>query len=236
MDDKEWIEQNQAMDSKAFFSSIKLNPSIQVDFTQNFNPASLFPKQDQKMLNLTNYYDFCLLSDIHNIKAFEQELADNQPKPVQSGIKYSFSMNIGFTKQGQRYMGILLVFDKKNNTFPIGFACFSLFLMDSWQVHGVENSQQGIGLCCYLNYTFIKPLHRKQGIAVKLSQGLAQIFFDQLIHINNQIAATELTLTPIIYQGTYAAGGNFLLTNIEQSINRACASEQIGLCPCISNT
>ena len=220
------------------FSALKLKPDIQLDLNSSLEDSIVLKQNNQDtwqfLANSSDIY-YSRLSDSSNIKFLENELCYNESKEIQSGIKHSFSMNFGLTKEDHRYVDIFFAFDKNNRVEPIGFICFSLFLLDSWQVHGIENGNKGIGLCCYINYTFVKSSYRQQGIAHHLAKGLAHYFFAQLNHINQQISSTVLTLTPIIYRGTYAFGSDFLLKNIQQNIMTFCELRSLYLCPCITN-
>lgn len=230
---------NKPTDTNNFlFDSLTLKSQIETDLSKQLHfesiPHTNIHKKSKFKGNF-QHFDLHFLTQLNNTKHLENELSDNEPKTITAAIKHSFSMKIGFSQHNKRYMDMLLVFDKNDTEKPIAFICFSFFLLDSWQVHGVENNQKGIGLCCYLNYTFVKDSHQKQGIAHLLSNAVADIYFEHLVFIKEKLTQTKLTLTPIIYRGTFASGCNFLLQNIEHKINLKNNSENIALCPCITN-
>lgn len=219
------------------FDRLCLNTDVSLEQTQISNNIKKWWQQQNKTQKNALFYPELIIAPLpqtQNFNRLEKEFISDDDPQYHVGIRHSFSMAFGTTKKGKRLKGLLLAY-QLGNPVPIAFTCFSFFLMDSWQVFGVESEPKGIGLCCHLNYTYVKSGWRQQGVAHSLVEGLSQYFIAQLKIIEQQINHIQQSLTPIIYCGTHAANGDFLVKHIENHINQYHHSSKVNFCPCITN-
>ena len=76
-----------------------------------------------------------------------------------------------------------------------------------------------IGICCHLTYLYVSPSWRKMGIASILATSMTTLFWEQFQHSLTQIENTDFILSPLIYKGINASGGEEILQLVNSDIN-----------------
>lgn len=138
---------------------------------------------------------------------------------VKEKIASSFKIKVGYNSNKQMKHYLLTLFAEDMADVPIAYISFNFSIMDYWYDNDELCKDNNIGICCHLIYLYVSPSWRKMGIASILATSMTTLFWEQFQHSLTQIENTDFILSPLIYKGINASGGEEILQLVNSDIN-----------------
>ncbi|PAJ73533.1 hypothetical protein CJF42_15150 [Pseudoalteromonas sp. NBT06-2] len=138
---------------------------------------------------------------------------------IKEKIASSFKIKLGYNSKKQMKHHLLTLFAEDIDDVPIAYISFNFSIMDYWYDNDELCKDNNIGICCHLIYLYVSPSWRKMGIASILANTMTTLFWEQLQHSLTQIENTNFILSPLLYKGINASGGEKILQLVNSDIN-----------------
>lgn len=114
----------------------------------------------------------------------------------------------------------LVMFLEDEPAIPVAFVGFNISLQDFWYYEDKPCADDKFGVCSHVLHMFVVPHLRELGLAHCLVRQLATLFWAQLQYVGIQLTHTDFGICPIVFRGLDAMGGEHLLDEVVQLINR----------------